>query len=354
MCLSPYVIPNPNYHSKNPYIYAYKDTWSRFINIPCGVCPQCIAARQLELVQRVQMESLVSHIFFSTLTYRDYYLPWYVTSSGRCISYADFHDIDLLCKRIRNGNLFGRPFRYYAVFERGGKKHRPHFHILWFIEKRNGDDFNSCLSLEALLKDVILKCWSRNVGSKRKPIYVPITDYHARFCGGKLFSNYDTHYVNPSLSTNGIADCAFYVMKYLLKVNPYERYLYNYLKSCVPPGEFYKAWKIVRSHSTSSKSFGLPHNPKVISYLRSCIERSDVTKGYPQYFNPDTGQSFPLCKYYRSFGHLYDASDAFPFSMNFSDDYYFNSMQDVKAFADFERRINKINEHQSQIYYDLL
>lgn len=351
MCLSPFSIPNPNYHSTNPIIQATKDCESQMIAIPCGRCPQCIALKQLELVQRIQMESLEHHLFFTTLTYNNEYLPIFKTSVGD-IPFADFMDIDLLMKRLRNDNAFSRPFRYIAVSERGGKNHRPHFHILWILPKHPDDKFNDCLNLESILRPAILSRWARNFGSKRKPLYKPLTNFQSRFYAGKIHTNYDTHYVNPSLSTNGVSDAAFYVLKYMLKASPYERYLYAHLRSKLDPSEFYEAYPVIRSHRTSSKGIGCPSSPVVRSYIESCIKRSDKSLGYPQYFSPDTGKSFPMCKYYRTkFLDLYQAYD-FAYSCDFDYD-QMSSDQKILAFKRFDKVLSQVQEHETQIFYDL-
>lgn len=188
-----------------------------------------------------------------------------------------------MCKRIRNGRLFGRDFRYVAVSERGGLKHRPHFHVLWLIPKEKGDDFNTCLNLEKVIYDVVLSNWCRNFSlNHRKPDFRPICEYHSRWYNGKFCTNYDTHYVNPSLTTNGVADCAFYVLKYMLKPNPWECSLKYALKSQYGDA-YYEVFDVVKSCMHSSQKIGYP-NFEILQYLRTCIERSDESLGYPQYF----------------------------------------------------------------------
>lgn len=301
------------------------------------------------------MESLEHHLFFSTLTYCNEFLPVYHTSVDD-IPFADFVDIDLLVKRLRNNYSFTRPFKYVCVSERGGKRHRPHFHILWILPKYKDDDFVTCLNLESILKTEVLKNWCRNVGGRRwSKVYKPLTIYQERWYAGKLHTNYDTHFVNPSLTTNGISDAAFYVLKYMLKANPYERYLYKHLKSSLTPDEFADCYSVVRSHCTTSKGVGSPDSPVVVNYILSCIERSDVTLGYPQYFNPDTGQSFPLCKYYRR--KFLDAYHAYGFSFAQDADFEFRQMpseQKILQFKEFDKMLNRINEHESQVFYDLM
>lgn len=125
MCISPNKILNPyrNYRGPNAFLH---DCVSQFIYVPCGVCKECVALKQMYLVQRVQMEAKNCFLFFSTLTYNNEFLPHVSSSTGYTFSYADMHHLQLLFKRLRNINAFGRPFRYLAVSERGSERGRPH------------------------------------------------------------------------------------------------------------------------------------------------------------------------------------------------------------------------------------
>lgn len=125
MCISPIRIKNPNLGLVGPNAQ-FKDTTSRYINVPCGVCCECVASRQMQMVQRLTIESLVNHLFFCTLTYNNESLPVVSTSTGYDIRYADVSDVQKMFKRLRYRNAFGRPFRYLAVSELGSEKGRPH------------------------------------------------------------------------------------------------------------------------------------------------------------------------------------------------------------------------------------
>lgn len=125
MCLSPIRIKNPNLGLTGPTAQ-FKDTVSRMIDVPCGVCAECVANRQMQYVQRLQMEEKVNHLFFCTLTYNNEMLPSLCTSTGYFIRYADVADVQKMFKRLRRRNAFGRPFRYFAVSELGSTRGRPH------------------------------------------------------------------------------------------------------------------------------------------------------------------------------------------------------------------------------------
>lgn len=319
MCISPIRIRNPNLGRKNlGFLY---DTESAFINIPCGVCKQCIAMKQMSLVQRVQMESLNSFMYFSTLTYDNAHLPHITTSSGYDISYVEVRHLQNLFKRLRNYNMFGRPFRYFAVSERGGEKGRPHVHILWFIPKYDNEDYIDGLSLEPKIYHTLFENWKVNVGSKRCPKYESLFEYHERYYRGKLYKNFDTHFVVPKFSSDGISSLAFYVCKYLLKPSYKEKRLQQALHLNLDSDEYETIWNLVKSRSFRSEHFGLAltdtmQSLSVVNYLRDCVRKSDRSLGYPQFFLPDKAQSFPLAHYYKSIPYIYDFKTHLDFIMD--------------------------------------
>lgn len=299
------------------------------------------------------MESLKNHLFFCTLTYNNEFLPEYILPDGDIIHFADFLDIDLLFKRLRNKDAFTRPFRYICVSERGGKKHRPHFHILFLVPKYEGDDYNTCLDLQSKMRVEVLANWCRNLGGRRRSAdYHPLCTFKERWYAGKLHTNYDLHYVVPNLSTNGVSDVAFYVLKYMLKPSKFEKHLFLSLKSRFV--DYLSHWDIIKSRRTNSKGLGLPFDEDVVKYLRSCIGRSDVSLGYPQYFSPTTGQAFPLAHYYRNYGHIYSFADCLPFSMEFEEPVDMDITQKIIRFSQFDKILEKVNEHETQVYYDLV
>lgn len=126
MCKKPQIIPNPNYGKSQHGFGFMKDCVSKFICVPCGHCEECVKNKQMQLVQRVQMEELENHLFYCTLTYNEDMIPKLTTSTGYDIRYADVSDVQRMMKRLLLSNAFGRPFRYYAVSELGSKRGRPH------------------------------------------------------------------------------------------------------------------------------------------------------------------------------------------------------------------------------------
>ena len=318
LCLSPNLIKNPNY-GLSAGINRLKDTTSQYIYVPCGHCSQCVSVRQMYLVQRVQMESLDNHLFFCTLTYNDEFLP-VKEVNGYNIRYADLKHLQLLFKRVRNGNLFGRPFRHFAVSERGKENGRPHFHVLLVLPKYDSDDFNTCLNLEKRLYDVVLSNWVVNVGSHRVPDYKPLCTFRSKYLFGRWFSNYDLHYLNPSLSKNGVSECAFYVLKYMMKPSIKENRLQQALRLNLDPDEYDVIWQIVKSRWTSSHGFGLGlyhtfQSYHIVKYLRDCIKKTPSDSLFPCYFSPFVGNSFPLSPFYKKIPYIFDSVTELDFFM---------------------------------------
>lgn len=307
MCLAPTLIPNPNLGRKDRMSYLV-DTRSQFIPVPCGHCPQCVAARQSSIVQRLQAEELGNHLFFCTLTYNDESIPVLTTSTGYEIRYAARRDFTLMVKRLRKSNAFGRPFRFICVSELGEKRGRPHFHCIWILPKYSRDRYPEIMQLESKLFDAVLHEWRRNYGSTRKPVYKPLCTYVRRFVRGRLSSNYDLHYMNPASTDKGNTDVAFYVTKYMFKPSDRETRLQQALKLNLPPDEYDDIWKVVKPGFVSSPNLGLG-DEKAIGYVRSCIDRSKDGELYPKFYNPVDGSQFPLSRYYIRKG-IYNVDDA--------------------------------------------
>lgn len=326
MCVSPILIPNPNRFLKSRFAL-YKDIESQYIYVPCGHCGECVHSRQMGIVQRVQLESLSGYPFFCTLTYNNQSLPIYECSDGFKIRYADFKDVTNMIKRIRNNDLFGRNFRYFAVSELGSKRARPHFHILFFLERHSDDNAYTAYNLESKIREVVLSQWVRNYGSRRSPVYKPLCTYVSKYIFGQKKSTYDLHYVSPSTIDGSSSDVAFYVTKYMLKFDKHSNSLQSALKLNLNPLEYREVWNKVKSRWISSLNFGfgvyglqvkdLPRSERldILSkseawkIVKDSIARSRITCDTPKFFNPENGKPMPLGRYWYQFGTLYTFDD---------------------------------------------
>lgn len=299
MCVSPVLIPNPNYHNRTKLIKQTADTECQYIRVPCNVCSECLAARQSALVQRSRAMSMDHYIFFCTLTYNSQSLPHIVCSNGVSISYVDISDLQKMFKRIRFANSFGRSFSYFFVSERGSQKGRPHVHGLIFIPKCKEDDKLYPAQLECIVRNTIFSEWKRNYGSDKFPIWKPLFTYRTKYSCGKRYSNFDCHYVVPFATEKGEEDVAFYVTKYCLKPSDYESRIQSALRLNLPSDEYEEVWNIVRSRCLCSKGFGAATDLQK-DYVRYCVNRSSSDPDGLKFFAKD-GSSSPLSRYYRRF-----------------------------------------------------
>lgn len=382
MCRSPVSIVNPNYGLKGRFSQ-FKDTVSARIMVPCGVCDQCIQHRQLQFVQRLQMEEIANHLFFCTLTYNSSCLPIVGTSTGYSIRYADVSDVQNMVKRIRKRNLFGRPFRYFGVTELGSKRGRPHFHILFIVPKYEGDTYVDCLNLEKVLFDAVLSEWKRNVTDKfiefrgktvrdwRHPVWEPLCTYVRKSVNGRIRTNYDLHYVNPGLSSGGFSDVAFYVVKYMLKPSDRALSLQRALALNLPSEEYEDIWSLVRPRHFESEALGLgcseyvqdgmhrryTVHPDVYAHLRRSIDASKrlPDEPIPSVIGRDDGKFRPLARYYKSRPEVFTLDDFFDFYYgskksrpdNVVIDERYEYSQDIKAMDEFDTKKEDVFYRQS-------
>lgn len=351
MCLQPCDIPNPNYHKKNGLIEVLKDTESKFISVPCGHCPQCIARRQSDIVQRVLMESLQSQLFFVTLTYQDKFLKHVVTSSGFDYSYADPRDLQLLFKRLRKIDSF-LPFSYFAVSENGGERLRPHFHFILAVNKKFLPSYWDCISYKEYLWKTILDNWKTNVSNSDKfPIYEPNLIYKENMQFGIKRRNYDVQFVDSTLSSNSISNVSFYTIKYMLKPNPKIAKRQQALRLNLDEEEYNFIWNTIKPKNFVSKGFGLYDSSglfsnDIVSYLKHCIKRTPLDSAFPFFYSPYNGFSSPLCEYYRSIGDIYSLKNAIDFACRIGNPSTARQVsKSLNDFIKFEKMVRRSDEH---------
>lgn len=354
MCLTPNLIPNKNYGLNNPL----KDCTSKYIKVNCGHCAECIKTKQMALVQRSQMEALNSHLFMCSITYNNDMIP-FLEINGFKIRFANVKDVQDMMKRLRKDNAFGIPFRYFAVSELGGLRGRPHFHILFLFEKKYFKDFPDLLSFEMKAFHIVLNYWSINVGSKRSPKYIPLCTFIQRFSRGKLRSTYDFHFVEPSSSGDSTSDVAFYVLKYMLKPSDRAKRLQQALHLNLEPDLYRKVWSTVKPRYFKSLGFGLSgldsdYQDDIKSYIKDCVEKSKVSENFPCFYNPISGASFPLARYYKNIGQIYNIDDAFYFhDKNFDLDSQTivdsdkSSSEIIRSLDKFDRLKDLVDSHDT-------
>lgn len=353
MCTSPIPIPNPNLGLAKIGHNVLKDCSSEKIWVPCGKCAECISTRQRGYIQRIQMEQTQNYMFMCMLSYNPASLPSYTAPDGYRFNYADLRDFQNMVKRLRKDNAFGRPFRYLGVTEYGSERHRPHFHVLWLVPKYKEDTIYTPIQLQALMYKQVLLYWARNYGSTRHPDYRPLLTFKWRR-GPKGFEyNYDLHYVVPLNGDTGF-NASMYVMKYMQKetdfVERLRQHVWHYRNTSLlvdtllwspahisdvidHPSRCKKMsmekyiWHLVRPKVFKSLGFGLSPddldrdhkftpNKEIIYYLSKCVDRSKRSLPFASFFNPVTGTSFPLAKFYKQRPEVYSLDDAYDFFYN--------------------------------------
>lgn len=271
MCISPIRVKNRWYlgnmsePDRNLFMLRHK-TWflhdvsSVFINVPCGVCGECLQARQNELVQRCFMLSKYCYTLFGTLTYQNSALPS-VSINGYNIKFAYVKDFQNFIKRLRKYEVLPN-FRYVAFTEYGGDSdnkhyyrnghlHRPHFHFLFFIPYDKDDKVSKWKGFEyceRVLSFIPSKYgWSRSVCVGRNPLYIP----NSRFIRRYNSYTYDCQFVNGNTDR-----VVYYVTKYLLKFSDYVSRLQSALRLNLCEVDYKYYWSFIRPHLLTSNGLG--------------------------------------------------------------------------------------------------
>lgn len=307
MCLAPIIIKNPYFRSGHIGMNALHNTLDSHMAVPCGNCAQCIAMRQSFYLQRVQMESLRSHLFMFTLTYNDESLI-YADVGDYHLAIPFWPDVQNLFKRFRRS---GYQFRYSCVSEYGSRRHRPHFHGILALDKSLGNP----RLLEQQYSALFRKEWRRNYSNNSfSPDYRPLfTPHYER---GRL-TTFDFHYIEPVINHDN--DCAYYVSKYITKYDSWTKGLLGKiaLDPDLEPEEIQYLIKLVKTRSNTSKDFGSWKDPQISAYINKCAARESLFP-YPQYYDIYSGKQMPMSPYYGKhcigFEHLYNRLLASPYS----------------------------------------
>ena len=216
-----------------------------------------------------------------------------------------------------------------------------HFHILFLLPKYDSDTACEISVLQDTLFREVLAEWKRNVAppiwskkrskfipDSRHPQFKPLCTYVRKYVRGQIRTNFDLHYVEPSSSLRGSADVCFYVMKYMLKPSNRAIRLQQALHMNLPEDEYEDIWSMVHPRHFESEGLGLGVSSidspqensayhKVLEHLRKGVELSkkmtNCDDPTPKFFNPFTGASAPLAKYYKSNPNIFSMDDYLDF-----------------------------------------
>lgn len=303
MCISPIRIKNPNHGNYiSDYQRLHSDTVSQYINVPCGQCPACRFLRQANYFQRALVEAQYSYVYFVTLTYNNNSIG-NAELCGEMFTVAPFTDIQLLNKRLRNNNPFGnRNFKYLAVREYGKRTGRAHWHLLYFVEKKQDDTQLTPYTFTPKFEKALLRFYATNIGTDSEPIYQSKFTDTVRFAGGKMFRPFDCQFIDTDKSILPL----FYVLKYISKDSAlYKKIQVLAEQEAVEHTETTKQ-KILNDFKPKvwkSISFGLPISPEGVDLAKQIVRKSikmsmDSGADFPTFYLDDI--KLPLCNYYKS------------------------------------------------------
>lgn len=117
---------------------------SLLFTVPCGKCSECKKAHSNEYTLRSYFEyrdceSKGGYVYFDTLTYSNSNLP-----KDYGIAHFNRKHLTSCLKKLRvyltrAGFQVKDNLKYFITSEYGGKTHRPHYHVLFFINIPNLD-----------------------------------------------------------------------------------------------------------------------------------------------------------------------------------------------------------------------
>lgn len=373
MCINVQSVPNPLFHRRGYFseygkiceLPSQYSPSTEFIDVPCGVCPECRDSYFTSILQRALLESLSSYLYFVTLTYDDSHIP-FIDLDGERILYADYTHVQNMFKRFRDSHSLDREFRYLCVNEYGDTFSRPHIHILIFVSKKHTDDDNTPYDIEHILYDNLKRFWAINVGTRKSPIYEPLFTFAQRISSdGRIMSNYWVKYVESNCFYDSLKDiddssnirAIRYLIGYVNKSTRLDSFiskiitnhLHDSLLCC-------KLKKLLSSRLRFSKGFGFGFTeygdkfflPKIsvrassnlLIYQELCSNLpdnvDDFEKLYPDLFN--NVLVFIRKDKYRNFSSLDHALKSFNF-----DDFYLHCLT-LRYFP------NHFNYHYNQLF----
>ena len=314
MCVNPIQIKNPNLGVKNMVTSSFKDTVSAYINVPCGVCASCLGLRQTYWLERVELESQRNVVFFCTLTYQNSMLPRtrdYMHNDGtvRSYVYPDYSDIQKMFKRLRKFDLIPPGTKYIVCSEYGGSTHRPHFHMLLFVPRKDASVIRDCktdecssydflsnpyapLNAEKVLFRNVLHEWRRNISPSTKfPEYKPLCRYIVGRDGRRT---YDFRLVESSRDQQQVGK---YVTKYILKFDKWLRKLRQALYNNLPIDDYVELWNTIKTKMGVSRGFALGEEFK--EYVSLAYSYAAESEWLLKFRDTVSGRLLPLSPYLR-------------------------------------------------------
>lgn len=138
MCENPISISNKSVY-KHPSLSAYS------YSVPCGNCATCRSSQSFEWYSRIVLElsdlqARGGNAVFLTFTYNPASLPtWHIPYSDDVVPCFSRSGVSSFLKSLKTTiwRLYGKSsYKYFFVSEYGDTTRRPHYHGLFFLEKK--------------------------------------------------------------------------------------------------------------------------------------------------------------------------------------------------------------------------
>lgn len=216
-------------HIYNRSTYVNRESGSLFMEVPCGKCEECQNFKRVEWLLRAYYEwqdcvKRGGFGLFDTLTLNPETLSKRTKFGIPCFSKTD---IRLFLKKFRKRmNDSGYTFRYIITCEYGELKHRPHYHILFFVYP---PDTMSAKYHALRVNDMVKDSWTEPIINEDGSIKTyrdsdGLVKYEMRSMGFN-----DT----PSLCIQHIINSSYglrYVTKYITKDDEYYKQILSMKK----------------------------------------------------------------------------------------------------------------------------
>lgn len=239
MCLTPVLINNPSARVFANALHPFQ------LYVPCGHCAECQQVKYNEWQLRSYYEAVDcfnknGFMFFDTLTYCDAHLPHLFdflsdnlklllddSCNFACFNHAKWRSYTLMFRRYFKFYFPNSEFKFFMSSEYGHDDrftHRPHHHILYFIQNLAFTDSNC-----RLLSDISAKAWSFGR-----------TDSYCNSSNSNYFVWKKHNFLHTTNSTELNVRClTSYLSKYVLKDIDYDivakdrlSHLFGVLESC--------------------------------------------------------------------------------------------------------------------------
>lgn len=318
MCLRPITIYNPTKYISLCHGDAFQ------LTVPCGHCAECQSRKSDEWYFRsfYHMKSCLESggsILFDTLTYDDSHLPMMSSVLGLdlvhdypCFRRSDIRSFFVRLRRYCTYHSICSRFTYFLSSEYGELRHRPHYHVLFYLPKGvNHLDFARAVYL----------CWNKG----RTDVWSNIMDNGVGYLNQRVFNDISAHGMR----------LANYVSKYVQKYSAFDKVIsariMDVVDTLIPLSDFdselaRRSLRIKLYHESSqfhlqSKGYGLAylddvdmsslfatgmcnmvvpkanilkHIPLPMYYYRHLFQEQVIVDGKRVWQNTELGRSYRL------------------------------------------------------------